>query len=826
MPARTKGNYYADRASVRSLGLLHDSGILTRLKKRSNSGFDVQAAEIKILEDLLPYQRAFVQDFENKYVGFCGGYGCVAGETLINGVPIKELTSTPIKVQTLCGEAVATPAYKKGVAPLYRVLTSLGQEVLATKAHRFLTPFGWRELGHLQPGDLIAVRDTSREIPSSETTRDLSAFDHADFRSYDELPSPWEVFCQSQSQQFGEPSIFRDLYQFDQFADLYSCRSFRPADHPDSSDQLLDQEIHGLSLRERQTDEQPPSFQLNLLCNRELPLPCSHKVSLCPLRDSLGSVSSTFETLGAAAVGSPHKPCSGTRCNNLVDNPSCTDPFAHLSEGPMDPSWLFQYGFASGSLAQSRNFAEPVQQFSLDQLQPCASGRSSSSPLRSRLSPAWQSSSLNSHYTWASLENVEYVRTDDFYDIHVPLWNHYEAHGILHHNSGKTHSLVAKQLLLCFRSQGFTHLFLEPTIPLIDDVALPKWNEMLERYAIPHTFKASPRPSFKLMLPGGETPVLLRSMENYERLIGVNAASIATDETDTTRPETAEKAMIKLQGRVRVGNCPQIAAASTPEGYGWMYTFFEEQKADNKKLYRGKSEDNPHLDPGFVEDLKLKYHPQLIKAYLNGEFVNLESATVFYEFDRSLHTTGIFLPERNERIVFGADFNIGQCHAVYGVVRPGPSGQQLHGFAESKVSDTFALVAHLREKYPHHLANRLITCYPDASGKHDSTSSTQSDHEILASAGVQVVAERRNPPISETLAHANVHMHRGLILLNPTTCHNTISSAERWSYDPKTLKPSKGGATDYSHAGDALRYLIWQVFPRAGARAGHGGRWR
>jgi hypothetical protein len=91
---------------------------------------------------------------------------------------------------------------------------------------------------------------------------------------------------------------------------------------------------------------------------------------------------------------------------------------------------------------------------------------------------------------------------------------------------------------------------------------------------------------------------------------------------------------------------------------------------------------------------------------------------------------------------------------------------------------------------------------------------------------VQVVAERKNPPIAETLAHANVHMHRGLILLNPTTCHNTISSAERWSYDSKTLKPSKGGATDYSHAGDALRYLIWQVFQRAGMRAGHGGRWR
>jgi hypothetical protein len=579
-----------------------------------------------MINDLLPYQRDFATDFEHKYVGFCGGYGCVAGETLINGTPIKDLTTQPIQVQTLAGPSWATPAYKKGVAPLYRVTTEAGHEIVVTEQHKFLTPSGWKELDEIDADYLIAVRE-EREKPPLDR------------------PSPWTVF----------------------------------------------------------------------------------------FRDNWGKIDS---------------------CD------------------------------------RSASFASELR------------------------------------YGWSAIKSVEYVRDDDFYDLHVPFWNHYEAHGIIHHNSGKTYTLVIKQLLLCFRSQGFTHLFLEPTIPLIDDVALPTWNLILEKYGIPNTFRVSPRPVFKLLLPGGETPILLRSMENYERLIGVNAASIASDETDTTRQEVAEKAMIRLQGRVRVGNCPQIVAASTPEGYGFMYTFFEEQKADNKKLYRGKSEDNPFLDKDFVEDLKSKYHPQLVKAYLNGEFVNLESATVFYEFNREKHTTGVFLPEPAERIVFGADFNVGQCHALYGVVRAGQKGQELHCFAESKVADTFALVTHLQQKYPRHLAAGLITCYPDASGSHDSTSSTQSDHEILRGAGVKVVAERRNPYIAETLAHANVHMHRDLVFLNPTTCHDTINAAERWSYDSKTLKPSKGGAVDYSHPGDALRYLLWQVFQRAGSRAGHGGRWR
>lgn len=394
------------------------------------------------------------------------------------------------------------------------------------------------------------------------------------------------------------------------------------------------------------------------------------------------------------------------------------------------------------------------------------------------------------------------------------------------YGSGKTYSAVCKSILLCFRSQGFVHMFLEPTIPLLTDVALPTWFHVLDKYMIPYQYRVTPRPNIILKLTKADTPILLRSMENYDRLIGVNAASMTVDEIDTTKQEIAEKAMVKLQGRVRVGNCRQICPVSTPEGFSWMYSFFEKDRADDKILYRGKSRDNPYLDPNFVADLESKYHPSLVKAYLEGEFVNLETATVFYEFDRMRHTTGLFHPEPSERIVFGCDFNIGQCRAVYGVVRPGSKGQQLHCINESKTSDTFALVNFLQTKYPRHLASGLITCYPDASGSHGSTASTQSDHDILSNAGVMVVAERRNPPISETLSHANLYIHRDCVLVNPTTCFDTTEMLEQWVYDTKTMKPAKGGAVDRSHIGDAFRYLAWQVFPRAGTRTGYGRRWK
>jgi len=390
--------------------------------------------------------------------------------------------------------------------------------------------------------------------------------------------------------------------------------------------------------------------------------------------------------------------------------------------------------------------------------------------------------------------------------------------------SGKSFAAVSKSILLCFRSQGFTHLFLEPTIPLLRDVAIPAWQNVLDRYGIPYEFRTSPLPVFTLKLPKGDTQILLRSFENYNRLIGVNAASMIVDEIDTVSTQTAEAAIVKLQGRVRVGKCPQLCFASTPEGHKALYNMFVREASDIKALYKARTADNPYLDPGFIENLRATYPANLIEAYLNGEFVNLAQATVFYEFDLQKHSTGVFHPEDGELIMFGADFNIGNSQSCYAVVRPSPAGQTVHIFAEHTCRTTFDLVEHVKRKYPVQLAKGAITCYPDASGSHASTSATESDHDILRNAGIKVVAERRNPPVSETIAHANLHIHAGRVLVNPTTCIETVQSLENWGYD-ESYRPLKGGRNDLSHAGDAVRYLLWQTMPRATAHFSRP-RWR
>jgi hypothetical protein len=118
----------------------------------------------------------------------------------------------------------------------------------------------------------------------------------------------------------------------------------------------------------------------------------------------------------------------------------------------------------------------------------------------------------------------------------------------------------------------------------------------------------------------------------------------------------------------------------------------------------------------------------------------------------------------------------------------------------------------------------MVTCHPDASGSHASTSATESDHDILRNAGIKVVAERRNPPVAETIAHTNLHIHACSVLVNPTACPETLQSLENWGYD-ESYRPMKGGKHDLSHAGDALRYLIWHTMPRATAHFSRP-RWR
>ena len=376
------------------------------------------------------------------------------------------------------------------------------------------------------------------------------------------------------------------------------------------------------------------------------------------------------------------------------------------------------------------------------------------------------------------------------------------------YGAGKTRALAAKAVTLAAANQGFIGCVMEPTGPLIRDIWQNDFDDFLEHYEIPYTFRASPLPEYMLHLPGGDTKILCRSFENWSRIIGLNLAWVLADEIDTVTPAIANKAFPKILGRLRSGNVRQFGAASTPEGFRWMWTTFgseDAQTRQDRKLIKMRSVDNPHLPPDFIERLEANYDPTLLKAYLDGEFVNLTTGTVYDRFDRNKHVISKLPDTEREPLRIGVDFNVGNMSAVIGVKL---NNTLLVIDEVSGAHDTDSLAQQIKARYP----NRQIYVYPDASGGNRSTNASQTDIQILESYGMANQSPRANPPVRDRVSAVQALLENGkgqVRLQISATCKRMIECLELQCYTEKG-DPDKDSGHD--HMNDALGYLIWREF--------------
>jgi len=386
------------------------------------------------------------------------------------------------------------------------------------------------------------------------------------------------------------------------------------------------------------------------------------------------------------------------------------------------------------------------------------------------------------------------------------------------YGAGKTRALCAKAVHLAMANQGFIGVVMEPTGPLIRDIWQSDFDDFLETYDIPYTFRASPLPEYTLHLPGGDTKILCRSFENWQRIIGINGAWVLADEIDTVNPAIANKAFPKILGRLRSGNVRQFAAASTPEGFRWMWQTFASDDGkgrEDRRLIRMRTQDNPHLPPDFIERMQANYDPQLLKAYLDGEFVNLTTGQVYDRFDRVKHVTTQVPDISREPLRIGVDFNVGNMSAVIAI----RAGKSLYVVDEvSGAHDTDALAQKIKAHYPDH----KIYIYPDASGGNRSTNATQTDIAILESYGMSNQSPKANPPVRDRVAAVQALLENGkgeVRLKIAASCVKMIEGLELQSYTEKGDPDKDAG---YDHMNDALGYLIWREFNPLHAGAGRG----
>jgi PBSX family phage terminase large subunit len=376
--------------------------------------------------------------------------------------------------------------------------------------------------------------------------------------------------------------------------------------------------------------------------------------------------------------------------------------------------------------------------------------------------------------------------------------------------AGKTYALCAKAICLAMDNPKRVGAVFEPTNIMLRDVWLRSFDDFLNTFQIDYDFRVSPQPEYVLHLPHGPTTLICRATETYNRIRGQNLAFVLADEIDTSSQEIAQKASEMMLARLRGGDNPQLAVASTPEGYRWMYrTFVEQGDNDDRRLIKAKTTDNPHLPEGFIESLYANYDAQLIASYINGEFTNLANTTVYHPFDRDRHWCDTD-PTPDDRLLIGVDFNVGACFTQVIVRR----GDEFHVVDEHYPKDTPALINLLNDTYPQQVAAGNLVVIPDAASRQrTTTNASESDLSLLKKGGFQIKVQSANPQISDRINSVNV-----LLLADRLKVHNRckylIKSLEQQAYD-KTGKPEKGigGLDDISGPVDALGYAISYLAP-------------
>ena len=311
-----------------------------------------------------------------------------------------------------------------------------------------------------------------------------------------------------------------------------------------------------------------------------------------------------------------------------------------------------------------------------------------------------------------------------------------------------------------------------------------------------------------------------KPMDDASALVGYQSYAALVDELDTLDEDKAHeiwKAVLsrnrqqpanvdeshkvwdqRLQRKV----CANIAAAfTTPEGYRFCYKKWELENPEGYSQVKGCTLDNPQASSAYIQDVRDSYAPHIAEAYLNGEFINMQSTAVYFNYDPVLHDSFEEI-YRGEPLFIGCDFNVDNTSATVYIKR---NGKEWHAVDEfSGVRDSATLAKMIFDKYAS--KGHRIVMYPDSSGKARSNANASvSAISELTARGFLVRANGHNFPIEDRVNATNNAFLKGWLFINQRNCPNTTRCLVNQPYD-KNGKPCK--KTGYDHQNDATTYPI------------------
>jgi hypothetical protein len=361
--------------------------------------------------------------------------------------------------------------------------------------------------------------------------------------------------------------------------------------------------------------------------------------------------------------------------------------------------------------------------------------------------------------------------------------------------------------------------YFAPTYPQIRDIFYPTIEEVAEDWGMRAKVHET---NHEVTLYAGtqyRSTIICRSMEKPGEIVGFKIGKALVDELDVMRADKAATAWRKIIARLRQkqdGLVNGVDVTTTPEGFKFVYRQFVKEvreKPELRALYgmvqASTYENAKNLPDDYIPSLRATYPPQLVEAYIRGQFVNLASGSVYATFDRTLNHT----PEQirdGEPLHIGMDFNVLNMTAEISVIR---DDLPLTLTELTKVRDTPAMAKLLKERFKDR--GHAVTIYPDASGQNThSTNASESDLAILKQAGFTVIVNPANPAVKDRVNAVNAMIlnDKGVRRwkVNTDACPALTEALEQQAYDTNG-EPDK--STGHDHPNDAAGYFLVKRWP-------------
>lgn len=379
--------------------------------------------------------------------------------------------------------------------------------------------------------------------------------------------------------------------------------------------------------------------------------------------------------------------------------------------------------------------------------------------------------------------------------------------------SGKTWVGCANLCLHFIKHPNVPAGYFAPTYSQIRDIFYPTIEEVAEDWGLECDIQVSHK-EVHLSRNGQKIgTIICRSMDKPATIIGFKIGHALVDELDTMPTDKARHAWRKIIARMRYkadGLRNGIDVTTTPEGFKFVHEQFvklpsqkPELKSNYGVIHASTYDNEANLPDDYISSLKESYPLELIDAYLNGQFTNLTSGTIYTSYDRHRCASNETI-KQGEPLFIGQDFNVGAMASTVYVKRPNGwhAVDQLTG-----VYDTPELCKVLKERYQGH----KITIYPDASGNSRKTvNASESDISLLKQAGFTVKVNAQNPRVKDRILSVNGALSQGKLWVNARKCPDVVSCLEQQAYD-KNGEPDKQGGFD--HQNDATGYPIVYEMP-------------